>query len=74
MDKVNAALCIIKSIQCLLFVQQFLSKCDLHTSISSLLPVQPKIFQQLQIYFTHTAVTVVMMTLTVIFTILSENQ
>jgi len=44
MGKVNAALCIIKSIQCLLSVQHFLSKCELHTSISSLLPVQPKIF------------------------------
>jgi len=44
MGKVNAALYIIKSLQCLLSVQHFLSKCDLHTSISSLLSVQPKIF------------------------------
>jgi len=44
MGKVNAALYIIKSIQCLLSVQDFLSKCDLHISISSLLPLQPNIF------------------------------
>jgi len=44
MGKVNAAIYIIKSLQCLLCVQHFLSKCDLHTSISSLLPGQPKFF------------------------------